>query len=150
MGALDRHLPDFDVSEVHARVLEVPPEAALARMLAVPAGSDPLVRALFRLRGVRGSDLPLARFVTERLGLPVVERTATTAVMAGPLHGLRIGISFEAEPRDAGSRLVTETRVADAGWRFRLYWLVVGPFSALIRRRWLLSTERAGRILAEG
>jgi len=46
-----------------------------------------------------------------------------------------------------GTRLATETRVhaADsaARRRFQLYWLVVGPFSALIRRRWLAAARRA-------
>ena len=28
---------------------------------------------------------------------------------------------------------------------FRRYWLVVGPFSGVIRRRWLAATERALR-----
>jgi hypothetical protein len=47
------------------------------------------------------------------------------------------------------SILGTETRVAamDAKSRraFRRYWLAVGPFSALIRRRWLAAAERALR-----
>ena len=29
-----------------------------------------------------------------------------------------------------------------AGYDFRAYWLAVGPFSALIRRRWLREAER--------
>jgi hypothetical protein len=43
--------------------------------------------------------------------------------------------------RSDGERLTTETRVEaldDAARRaFLRYWRVVGPFSALIRRRWL-------------
>jgi hypothetical protein len=43
--------------------------------------------------------------------------------------------------------VITETQVdaADetARWRFRGYWLVVGPFSCLIRRRWLRQIARA-------
>jgi hypothetical protein len=50
---------------------------------------------------------------------------------------------------DGMSILATETRVAamDAKARraFRRYWFVVGPFSALIRRRWLAAAERALR-----
>ena len=45
--------------------------------------------------------------------------------------------------------LDTETRVAamDARSRraFRAYWAAVGPFSSLIRRRWLVAAERALR-----
>lgn len=144
MRTLDRHLPYFDVNEVHEIALELPPEVALERVLALPAAPDWFVRILFRLRGVRGLDLPLERFAIEVLGLEMVERTSTTAVAAGRLYRQRVAILFEAVPRPpGGSRLVTETRVADVGLGFRIYWLIVGPFSALIRRRWLRAV--AGR-----
>jgi hypothetical protein len=136
--ALDRHLTDFDVVERHAIALPIPASDAVARAIRLRAGSDALVRALFRLRGLPGADLPLERFAVEVLGLTLVERTDTTVVLAGPVRGLLIAVAFEAEPRPGGgSRLVTETRVANVGLVFRLYWLLVGPFSALIRRRWL-------------
>src|SRR5439155_20660929 len=54
-----------------------------------------------------------------------------------------------AVPRSSGdgTTLATETRVYSADSaarrRFHLYWLVVGPFSALIRRRWLAAARRA-------
>ena len=144
MRTLDRYLPHFDVNEVHEIALEVPPEVALDRVLALSVTPDWLVRTLFRLRGLDGLDLPLERFVTEELGLEMVERTPTTAVAAGRLRRQRVAILFEAVPRPpGGSRLVTETRVADVDLGFRMYWFVVGPFSALIRRRWLRAV--AGR-----
>ncbi len=144
MRNLDRHLPQFDVNEIHEIALDVPPEVALERVLALPVTRDWLVRALFRLRGLGGADLPLERFAIEVLGLEMVERTATTAVAAGRLRRQRVAILFEAVPRPpCGSRLITETRVADVDLGFRMYWLVVGPFSALIRRRWLRAV--AGR-----
>jgi hypothetical protein len=139
--ALDRWLPDFDVHEVHAVTVPDAPEAALARALALPAAPDRIVRTLFRLRGIRGGDLPLERFAQEVLRLEQVEQTPTTAVAVGGRPRLRLGISFGAEPVTGGSRLVTETRVTAADRRalfvFRAYWLFIGPFSALIRRRWL-------------
>ena len=59
---------------------------------------------------------------------------------------LKIAIAFEAEPIPGGSRLATETRVKApderALRRFRL-WLAIGPFSALIRRRWLRAAQEA-------
>ena len=144
MRTLDRYLPHFDVNEVHEIALEVPPEVALDRVLALSVTPDWLVRTLFRLRGLDGLDLPLERFVIEVLGLEMVERTSTTAVAAGRLRRQRVAILFEAVPRPPrGSRLVTETRVADVDLGFRMYWFVVGPFSALIRRRWLRAV--AGR-----
>src|SRR3954447_4565742 len=49
-------------------------------------------------------------------------------------------------PRGSGTLLSTETRIAstDAGARrrFRAYWLLVGPWSSLIRREWLRAAER--------
>ncbi len=60
---------------------------------------------------------------------------------------VRVVTDFRAEPTPRGSRLTTETRIAasDAAARraFHRYWLVVGPFSALIRRRWLAALARA-------
>lgn len=138
MHTLDRHLPQFDVNETHEITLDVSAEIALDRVLALSVTPDWLVRILFRIRGLRGLDLPLERFATEELGLEMVERTSTTAVAAGRLRRQRVAMLFEAVPNgDGGSKLVTETRVADVNLRFRVYWLVVGPFSALIRRRWL-------------
>jgi hypothetical protein len=109
--ALDRWLPDFDVHKVHAVTVPDAPEAALARALVVRAAPDRIVRTLFRLRGVRGGDLPLERFAQEVLRLEQVERTPTTAVAVGSPPRLRLGILFAAEPVAGGSRLVTETRV---------------------------------------
>src|SRR5688572_6963782 len=103
MAALDRYLPDFQVNEVHAVELGIPAQEAVERIRHLPAGSDPLVRALFRLRGLRGADLPLERFATEVLGFEVAERTDTTFVAVGRIRGLRMGIAFEAEPRPGDS-----------------------------------------------
>ena len=58
-------------------------------------------------------------------------------------------LEISATPAYGGSVLVTETRVAgvdrSARLAFRRYWLAVGPFSALVRRRWLAAAERALR-----
>jgi hypothetical protein len=63
---------------------------------------------------------------------------------------LKIAADFRAKPvGEARSRLSTETRVLplDGMSRrlFRAYWLVVGPFSALIRRRWLRAIAAGAR-----
>jgi hypothetical protein len=145
---LDRYMPDFDVNEIHDVELAATPEVAFRRVLVLPAGSDRIVRFLFRLRGLRRVELPLDRFATEVIGLEPLERTTTRFVACGRVRGVRIGLSFDAVAgTTGGSRLVTETRVADAGLAFRLYWIVVGPFSALIRRRWLRAVERLDRPL---
>lgn len=126
------------MNEIHVIDVEAPAVTALDRVLALPVAPDWIVRTLFRIRGLRGLHLPIEHFATEVLGLEMVERTATTAVATGRLRQLRVAIAFEAmSSGDTISRLATETRVADVDPAFRIYWLVVGPFSALIRRRWL-------------
>ena len=73
-------------------------------------------------------------------------RTETQFVAGLSPRGLEIALDFRAEPRADGSLLTTETRVHALTPRarrlFRLYWLAIGPFSALIRRRWLKAIAR--------
>jgi hypothetical protein len=160
--ALDRWLPEFDVREWHERELPVPPERALELALDLPAAPDPVVRALLRLRGL-STDARIEEFFTAQ-GFEPLERTARTFVVgvvstpwrprgglgpfAEPRPGtVRIVADFRAEPRAGGASLLsTETRVAavDAAARraFRRYWLAIGPFSKLIRRRWLVAVAR--------
>ena len=158
MPGLDRFLPEFDVCERHARAVPMAPEEVLAAALRTPAGCDLLTRLLLGVRGIRRADLPIERFFPA-LGFEVLERTPTALVVGasgrpwrprGRLGAferaqpgaVRMVAELRAEPRPGGGSLLsTETRVAatDEGARraFRLYWLLVGPFSALIRRRWL-------------
>jgi hypothetical protein len=152
LPAIDDVLPRFDVHEVHSIPLALPPARALEVALAAPVTADPLVRALYRLRGLRTGGT-IGEALT-RIGMEEVVRSDEEVVFAGAgrpwrLHGemgplagagagtVRIAAGFSAD----GSRLTTETRIAavdgDARRAFRRYWLVVGPFSALIRRRWL-------------
>jgi hypothetical protein len=141
---LEDWLPEYDVRERHERRVDASPERALQLALGAPAAPDTIVRALFRLRGV-----PPAATIEElaaRLGL--VERERTPSLWVG-VGGRRvcIGIDFVARGEGRGSVLSTETRVRADSRRlrilFRAYWLVVGPFSALIRRRWLRAIARS-------
>ena len=63
---------------------------------------------------------------------------------------MRAIANFRVDTTDSGSLISTETWVATFGsmasWLFRAYWLIVGPFSALIRREFL----RVARKMAEG
>jgi hypothetical protein len=49
-------------------------------------------------------------------------------------------------PQGGGTLISTETRIAAtdsaARRRFRLYWLLIGPWSGLIRREWLRAAKR--------
>ena len=150
----------------------MPPERALELVLGMPAAPDRIVRLLIGARGMTARDETLERFfLAHRF---VVLSRSPTEIVAGavgavwrPRGGLvgladadawressmpgtiKAAIDFRALPAAGGARLSTETRVlaADARARrlFRLYWLVVGPFSALIRRRGLAATMASAK-----
>jgi hypothetical protein len=164
VAAIDDWLPRFDVNECHEIELPLPPERALQQALEVPAACDRIVRLLIGARGMAARDETLERFVAAHRFV-VLQRTPTEWVAGAvgavwrPRGGLvplrdaeawraasvpgtiKAAMDFRAERAAGGSRLSTETRVlaadARARWAFKLYWLAIGPFSALIRRRWL-------------
>ena len=160
MAAIDEVLPRYDVHEVHSIACDVEPERAVATALALPIESDPIVRVLLRLRGLRSGGTIEEAFrrggfqeLLRREGAVVVgasgapwRRRPTVGRFDDAQPGtVRMATSFEAD----GARITTETRVAgedDAARRaFGRYWRVVGPFSALIRRRWLARIAREAR-----
>lgn len=161
--ALDELLPVYDARERHSRVVPAPPETAVAAALGVPVAPDALVRTLFRVRGLAGGGS--VQGALRSVGLqPLLERPTCVVFgasgrpwsprerlgafdRAGPGH-VRVAVSIEASPvAPDSSLLATETRIAavdrSARRAFRAYWLAVGPFSALVRRRWLAAAERA-------
>jgi hypothetical protein len=164
MSRLDELMPGYDARERHERKVAATPHDAVAAALASPVAPDALVRALFRLRGLPSGGtvhgalraLGFSQLVCENecvvlgaAGRPWSPRGGLAPFdQAGPGQ-VRMLLEVSASPSGDGSLLVTETRVAafDDGARraFRRYWLAVGPFSALIRRRWLAATARALR-----
>ncbi len=147
-AVLDAVLPSYQVRERHQTTVYASPEAAFAAALTVPAACDPIVAALFWFRRIPGGSLPLRDFFPQ-LGIRPAISTSTAFVGLGDFLGVTIAVGIWAVPLGpaGGTRLATETRVhatdSAARRRFRLYWFVVGPFSALIRRRWLAAARRA-------
>jgi hypothetical protein len=141
VSGLDDWLPAYEQREYHEQRVGAPPEQTLDAALSVPVEADTLVRALFRLRGADSRGRTLGQFFAPPWA-EVLERTATTFVVRVDRPSPRIVFDLRARPDTAGSILSTETRVGGGGLRFRLYWLVVGPFSKLIRRRWLIAAAR--------
>ena len=147
MALLDTVVPEYEVWERHSVALPVSPPRALEVALAAPAAPDRIVRTLLRVRGLgvpRGS---LEQFATTP-PFRELARTDTEFVAGLSPHGLEIAFDFRAEPRPDTLRVpARRTRVHALTPRarrvFRDYWLVVGPFSALIRRRWLRAIARA-------
>jgi hypothetical protein len=160
MSRLDEVLPNYDVREEHECRVDADPETAVAAALGIPVAPDGLVRALFRLRGLPGGGsvlgglraIGLAPLVEEpdcvvfgAAGRPWSPRTRLAPFDKAAAGQVRMAIEISA----ARGTLRTETRVqamdASARRAFRAYWLAVGPFSALVRRRWLAAVERALR-----
>jgi hypothetical protein len=156
---LDRWLRAYDVGHCYEHPARGEPADNLRVLLATPIGCDNLTRALFAARGLHSVRTPLGDAL-ESLGFDVLERSATALVVGSAGRPWRVGerprpfaddrpgqvriaVDFRARP----GFLSTETRVLalDEGARraFRRYWLVVGPFSGLIRRRWLVAASRA-------
>jgi hypothetical protein len=172
VAAIDDWLPRYDVYERHEILLPVPPERALELALAGAAAPDWIVLLLIRARGMTARKESLERFFLAHRFV-VLSRTPTEFVAGAvgavwrPRGGLvpltsagawraaevpgtiKAAVDFRADSAAEGSRLSTETRVlaidARARRAFRLYWLVVGPFSALIRRRWLAATMASAK-----
>jgi hypothetical protein len=127
-------LPEHHFSERHTLRVDAPAERVMAAVREVDPGEIPLVRLLFRLRGLRG--LPPFETLAESPDELVLG-------LVGPPAGLQIVLGF----RFDGRTLTTETRVragdARARRRFRLYWIAIRPWSGLIRRLWLREIGRA-------
>lgn len=164
MAELDRLLPTWHWHERHQRTLPVAPDDAVAAFLVSPAAPDRVVRALFRLRGLRaGTTIDEAM---ARMGFQELHRSPTEVVLgavgtpwrrgggirpfaADEPRTVRIAMDVRAEPAPEGCVLSTETRIAavdDVARRaFGRYWRLVRPCSGLIRRRWLAAAERTAR-----
>ena len=158
MALIDDVLPRFDANELHSVALRAEPSQAIALALATPVDADPLVRGLLRLRGIKTSGSIGAALT--RLGLEEL-RTAEGEVVFGasgapwrrgggihPFADAGLGqVQIATDFRADGARLSTETRIlaCDLAARraFLRYWRVVGPFSALIRRRWLAAVAKS-------
>jgi hypothetical protein len=165
MSRLDEFLPEYDARERHERRVPGTPELAVAAALGTPVAPDGLVRTLFRVRGLPGGGSVLGALraigleplveeptcvVLGAAGRPWSPRSRLTPFDKAGAGQVRIVFDITATAAaDGMSVLATETRVAamDAKSRraFRRYWLAVGPFSALIRRRWLAAAERVLR-----
>ena len=158
-------LPKYHHRERHSIHVAATPEQALDAALAVRLVDLPVVRLLFRLRGLgtapsgalwdamRASGFQIAGENTLVLvgqpwrmtggRRPAVEDFAT---FAEPFYA-KMCVDLRAVPEGGGARLETETRVyltdAAARRRFAAYWLVIRPFSGLTRLVWLKAAKRS-------
>ena len=172
MPLIDDWLPEYDVGERHDVALPVEPERALELARESPAAGDGVVRTLLTARGMIARGETIEGFFAAHRFVVLAESPAEWVLGAvgavwRPRGGLvpladaeawraaavpgtiKAAAGFRAERIPGGSRLTTETRVQATDERarraFRLYWLAVGPFSGLIRRRWLRAIQAAAR-----
>ena len=173
MALIDDWLPEYDVGERHDIAVPVGPERALELARSAPAAPDAIVRALVTARGMVARDETIEGFFAAHRFVVLAESPTEWVVGAvgavwRPRGGLvpladpeawraaavpgtiKAAADFRVERVPGGSRLTTETRVRAAHERarraFRLYWLAIGPFSALIRRRWLRAIQSSARM----
>jgi len=160
---LDELLPVWHHAARYTIYVAAPPERALDAARRVSAAEMPSARLLMRLRGLRPTQAgPLtdamvadgfARVGEDALvviGRPWARRGSLRRVddfVAFDEPGYaKIAFDFTAAREGSGTRLATETRVfltdVAARRRFAAYWLVVRPFSGLVRRSWLAAAKR--------
>jgi hypothetical protein len=163
MTALDRVLPDWHFREVHSTRVDAPPERVFAAVRQVTLSELGVFRVLAWLRGIRAPiDLPVLE-VAQPAWAVLADEPGRELVMGaiGQPWKLRGGDRPDGEFATFAGRgfvkmainwrldattLSTETRVlaTDGASRraFRRYWVVIRPFSGLIRRVWLRAIKR--------
>ncbi len=131
----------------HLIGVAAPPDRVYAAALDVSLRELPIVRLLFSLRSV-----PYAKHMTVReffstLPFRLLDEAAHREVVFGiDGPGMRAVGNFRVDAVPSGSVLRTETWVETFTPRaqrlFRVYWVVIGPFSGLIRRILLRAAKR--------
>jgi hypothetical protein len=168
-GALDDALPRWHYRERHRVPSRAPADHTLAAFEALSWREVPLFRVLMAIRTVGRTSRTGSRAILDdfmAIGFAEISRTGTELVYAGigrpwsPAGGMRtvhsldtfrdftgpgwakMAVNFQVADGDFS----TETRVLltnrPAHRAFGTYWLVIRPFSGLIRRSWLHATTR--------
>lgn len=174
MTQIDAFLPHYDVHEVHSITIAGRPDAIYRAIRSLDFSRASVIRSLFRLRGMPSASIGLEQLLQSGfilladhpgqslvLGLvgrfwlptgqliPVAPEDFRAMAPAGCAKAA--WDFFMEEMRPGRVRLSTETRVhcmdARSRKRFMLYWRVIGPFSAWIRREMLRGIK--GQVEAE-
>lgn len=158
---LERFLPQWQFAEHHEVEINAPPDRVYTALLALDLAAIPIVRLLFRLRGLPAARatladlentgfIPLGHRPQHEIALGLVGQfwtltgnlqkmdAAAFAAFTDPAYA-KTAWNFTLTPLPAGrTRLATTTRIhcptPATRRRFTPYWLLIRPFSALIRR----------------
>ncbi|MGH7428435.1 MAG: hypothetical protein ACREJ4_08805 [Candidatus Methylomirabilaceae bacterium] len=165
--------PGARLLQRHELFVAASPDRAYDALLDARLGDMPIVRLLFVLRRIpHTKEMTLRRFTSTRPFM-VLEEDAPREIVFGVAGGflgsgaprnemlwtpeelrvfaqdggMRAIANFRVDAAQGGARLSTETWVETFGTGarrlFALYWLLIGPFSALIRREFLRAARRA-------
>ena len=131
----------------HQVTVSAPPARVYDAVLSVSLRELPVVRLLFRLRGIpHKKDMTVREFFTTAPFRPVAEEAPREIVFAIEGPGMRATGAFRVAGEAVGSVLSTETWVETFNPRarryFQLYWTAIGPFSGLIRRMLLTAAKK--------
>ena len=166
---LDRFLPHCDFFERHSTFVRATPERVYAVLRTAELPSHPIVRTLLTLRGMKRTAKSMSLESLLHGGFALLAEDPPREIVLGvqgpfwkpscKLHEIDAGSfltpvpsgtargawNFLVEHSGDGARVTTETRVLcadDARMKFRLYWLVVRPFSGLLRRLMLRAIRK--------
>jgi hypothetical protein len=157
-------MPHCDFVERHSTIARATPERIYAAIRTADVSRDRIVRTLLALRGMRARTSTLGGFL--RQGFVILAEDPPNEIVLGvqgPFWkpacrldaidadtfrtGVPSGIARAAWNFcvESNGTLTTETRILcadDARTKFRLYWVVIRPFSGWIRRRMLRAIRR--------
>lgn len=172
---IDTFLPTYEFSERHTIDVHASMEQTYAALRLFDMRDSFVVRWLYRLRGLPAKALSLdgmlkwgfillaeeppcelvfglvGRFWTRTAGIQSMESKDFESFDQAGYAKVAANFSLTQLP-DGTVRAATETRIHcsdDASrFRFRLYWTLIGPFSAWIRMEWLRLVKRQAESLA--
>jgi hypothetical protein len=167
---IDYFLPRFDMRSHYYIDVKAPAERAYLEARRLDMRDSFIIRLLYRLRGLPDSDFTFEEMLRQGFVLladdppreivfgligrfwrlsPLIEHIrADDFVRFGrPGFAKIVGnLAFTPLGRNRGVRVWTETRVqslcASSRRSFRIYWLIIAPFSGLIRKEWLRLIKR--------
>ncbi len=163
---IDRFMPRCDFHERHTTLVRATPERVYDAIVTANLGSDPVSKFLMALRGMGWKRRSAPRFA-EGFTLAAEERPSEVVIgTEGPFwrpacrprgvdaerfetpvppNTARAAWNFLVEREGDATRVTTETRILcsdDARRKFRFYWMLIRPFSGLIRRMMLRTIRK--------
>jgi hypothetical protein len=159
---IDRLMPHCDFYERHSTLVRATPERTYDAILAADLTASPLAKFLMLLRGMGWRRKRRATAFADGFAVAAQDRPSEIVIgLEGPFwkptckvrgvdaEGFRVPVphdtargamNFFVEREGDATRVTTETRVLcsdDARPKFRLYWMLIRPFSGIIRRMML-------------